>query len=1259
MDLRRLIPIAAGLAAAFPLAAGPFRGIGVEDGLSSRKAYQVERDTAGFVWIYTQAGVDRYDGSMIRHYPLVGNVQSRDYIQSATRMLRTPSGGVEIGVKNGHIYRYEADVDDFSLVADLEDALPGVSLYTIFYDHAGVRWLGTGSGAWRWTGDGPVPVFTGQRINVFAETPDGLFIGTDAGVYAGTSDGFVPVAGLGGIDVTSLCGVGDDLFVGTFSSGLRVLHRPDGTVRTVDRRINVPVRALVRYGPFVAAGCDGEGVYVFDPATLALREHWMADDDTADGLCGNTVSDLLCDADGTLWVTTSTNGVCCLRRDVPEVRHIVHERGNPQSLDSDHVNVFCEDSRGIRWYGTNGGVNSYDPATDRWTHYHPTGLPEVAVVLALAEDARGDIWVGGYGFQLFRIDRAGRTHPFVGRPLEYVYALLPEGDALWIGGTANPLLRYDVRTGACTDESVEYVGALGQSGGRLHIASSLGYFVHDSAGIHRVEAPWLRYPVRSLLCSAAGDVWLATDGDGLVHLGADGSVRAYTQADGLSYDSVNSVVEDRQGRIWFATEDELYCLDPVRDALIHANDFLGITHGSFNPAAAAVWSDGLLAFGSAAGAWAFDPSYIDLAQHLPVAPIVTDLYLMGEGRSLPVGTSDGVQLHWRQDAFRVGFSAIDFVYQYRIRFDYTLAGFSAGWEQATAAGDASYANVPPGRYRFVVRTVDRYTGEILGERTFGITVRQPWWRSWWAGLLYGLLAIVAVGLTLRYIRRRREEELIRDKVDSFVSFAHDLKTPVTLIKAPLTELEAATDLSDPAREAVAVARRGTDRLMVMLNQLLDLRNADADGQGLHIGPVVLQEYLDGHLDDFWRAAGDKGLTLSLDVAPGLDTVWTDRQKLDTVVRNLLSNALKYTESGRIALSARPDRHRWRLEVLDTGIGIPARDQRHIFNDTFRAENARGYDDTGYGIGLMVTRQLVHRLRGSIRFRSVEGEGTVFTLSFPLRYREATAPPAASPAAPDPALEPVPEVPDNDRPLLLVADDERDMLDYLGAALGGEYRILTAEDGGAALAMAAEHNPDLVITDVVMPVLHGDALCRRLKADMETSHIPVILLTAMGERESIIYGLESGADDYIVKPFDMSMLRLRIRNILAQRERLRTAILSASSAPAPADYTSRLDREFVDRVLAVVEQELSNPDFSVNDLCRSLAMSRTAFYNKLKSLTGQGPNDFIRICRLNKARELLSTREHTVAEVSDLVGFSDPKYFSVSFKRRFGISPSRI
>lgn len=773
--------------------------------------------------------------------------------------------------------------------------------------------------------------------------------------------------------------------------------------------------------------------------------------------------------------------------------------------------------------------------------------------------------------------------------------------------------------------------------------------------------------------SSSGDIWLATDGEGLIRVGPDGKeAHAYTVDDNLVSNSINSLLEDNEGRIWFSTEKELYCLDCSRDIIISANDFLDVSWGYYNPNAALKLKNGCLAFGTAEGVLSFLPS-LDLGTHAPVELILTDFKLLYEsvkagmkGSLLQTNINDTrkIDLKYNQNSFSISFSAINFAVPHRIRYEYRLENHNEEWEHSNSVRNVSYMNLSSGKYVFRLRAFDKYTGQQVGERSLDIVIHNPYWVSWWALLLYFILLSVFVCMFVQYRRHKVNEGRIRDKIRSFISIAHDIRTPVTLIKAPLSELEAQEGLPEQGKKTVAVAMKNVEKLMGMITQLLELQKTELHAEEcLKVSPYDIKAYLEEKMAEFHLAAMQKSVGIELEVEPDMPKVWIDREKMDHIIDNLLSNALKYTEKGVIHILVKTARKKWTIEVKDTGIGIPKEEQGNIFHEYYRAQNAMNFEETGSGIGLMITRRIVKQQHhGTISFSSVEGQGTTFTVTFPQRIKASVAVEAKADgreeaqAATGAVHEETERAGKN---VLLLAEDDADMREYLVDSLSSEYKVVAVPDGGKALETAREINPDIIISDIVMPVLEGDELCRILKSSVDTSHIPIILLTALSERENIIFGLEAGANDYIIKPFDLSVLKVRIRNILQNRQHLRETVLAMDAQPEETDYTSQLDKEFLDKVMKVIEEELSDSEFSINDFCRMLGMSRTSVYNKIKTLTGQGPNDFIRIVRLNKAKELLVSRKYSIGEVANMVGFSDPKYFSTCFKKQFGTSPSKI
>lgn len=1275
------------------LRADSFRHISMEDGLSSRQVYQVCKDSAGFVWAYTHMGIDRYDGNEIRHYELPENVESNIHILSFTIMDVDARGRLWVAHRDGKIYCYDDRMDEFVLQLDLQEYIDQPILNDVKFDDANGLWLSMSTGVYYFSHAEkklrPLAL-SGEWTNcIVQQDEETLFAGTTLGVYElhrkPDSDTWetvkIPLPVERRIETLFLHG--GNLYVGTFSHGVYVMKLADRKVRALDNAmIGVPVRAFVHSDEHaILVGTDGSGVFCIDDVSGDIEKHYTTDEKTG-GLKGNTVSDICVDENGGIWVSTSTSGLCYLNLSVPQVYRERHERNTQASLVADHVNVLLQDSEGDYWYGTNEGISLYRMDAKRWEHFL-TG--QSAVVLALCEDGDGNMWAGGYGIGLYCIHKQSgkvtkmpvrESDETTGVSTKYIYSILADGDCLWAGGIEGEMFCYNRRTGQYLYYPLDCIGDLKSYDEHIMLVAGcggLGFFNKVTGAVEwrtNFGDTTLRYPVRCLMKSSTGELWMPTDGDGLVRFNPlTGESRIYTTADGISSNSINSVIEDNNGYIWFNTEKELYCLDLSDEHIAAGNELLDIGYGYYNANAALKNADGVLAFGTAEGVLGFMPSS-DFSQDVKAKLLFSDFKLPYESvkPGLPdsplqecINNTEKIRLNYKQNSFTIAFSAINLEMPRKVRYEYRLKNYEAQWHRVDEVQHVSYMDIPSGDYEFQLRAFDKYTQRKLGERELRIVVGNPFWASWWAYLIYILLTILLVAQMLQVRRQRAREERIKEKINSFISIAHDIRTPVSLIKAPLSELEARNDLSEESRKGVSVAVKNVDRLFSMITQLLDLQKVELDSENLKVAQYDIKAYLEEKLAEFRLASMQKGVEMYLEVEDGMPEVWMDREKMDHILDNLLSNALKYTQQGTIAVQVFTRGRRWLINVNDTGIGIPKDEQSNIFHEYFRARNTANIQDTGTGIGLLITRRLVRQHHGSITFESVEGKGTTFTVAFPLKMKENVLVHLKE-ESPEllPVVEPIRQVvEDSSKNVLLLAEDDVDMRDYLTESLSTEYKVVAVPDGGKALELARELNPDIIISDIVMPVIEGDELCRILKGSVDTSHIPVILLTALSEREKIIQGLEAGANDYIIKPFDLAVLKVRLRNILQSRQQLRDSVLSPDSQPVEEDYSSQLDKEFLEKVMNIIDQELSNSEFSINDFCRAIGMSRTSMYNKIKSLTGQSPNDFIRIIRLNKSQELLKSRRYTIGEVSTMVGFSDPKYFSTCFKKQFGVSPSKV
>jgi DNA-binding response OmpR family regulator/two-component sensor histidine kinase len=497
-----------------------------------------------------------------------------------------------------------------------------------------------------------------------------------------------------------------------------------------------------------------------------------------------------------------------------------------------------------------------------------------------------------------------------------------------------------------------------------------------------------------------------------------------------------------------------------------------------------------------------------------------------------------------------------------------------------------------------------------------------------------------------------------EKIRFFVNMAHDVRTPITLVKAPLNQIENET-LTEDGKSALQLAQRNLDKLFNLISQLLDFQKADNHHISLVIEETLLKKFILNIVSDFELLAKEKQIDLYVNLPVADQKIYIDRKKLSLCIENLLSNAIKYTNAhGKIELKlVVTDDGKLLIEISDDGIGIPTKSHKKLFSRFYRAENASNSKETGSGIGLMLTNKLVALHKGKISFVSVENFGTCFKIEIPYT-KNAYNPNEIVEFTESELTDMEEEYSTDDLTNILLVEDNDEIRDFLAKQLRHEYVVSVASNGNEAIDIINQNPPDFILSDIMMPGISGFELCNILKNDINTSHIPIILLSALSDRSDIIKGLHLGADDYITKPFDMSILQSKIKTIVKNRVILKNKIIDKTTDATDSKFINPLDKAFMEKVIQHIEENLLNEEFSIDQLAVEMAKSRSVFFKKLKSITNTSPRDFIKEIRMKKAARLLLEQRYQITEVAYLVGFTNPKHFSTFFKKYYGVSPRR-
>ena len=954
----------------------------------------------------------------------------------------------------------------------------------------------------------------------------------------------------------------------------------------------------------------------------------------------NMIHTAYIDRDGQMWISTYDGGVDCVNMDptpyqLHDMRHSESENGEVRAfartkqgevltLVKSETGVYCalESSHGML-YGTKGeGLKNITTGKTI-----PTSHPDI---YDLEEGRDGTLYVATYGggVNIIEPDGKGWKEPrVVGQGMK-VRDIEIVDETLWCGTTTG-LLKINLTT-------------------------------FESTVIPS-------YDIRAIYYSR-DQLWLGSFGGGLLTLDPK-DPKAEISSVETFHDIILSMAGDGKN-LWFASESDIAQLDLESGNLYYYDALDGEHNTCFTEAEALRTPSGVILFGYSNGYCSFDPSHIRHSESVPPLRITRitaqDEEWEGDTITLPHGSNVTIE-----------YAAMDYVGIDKIYYSYKMDGIDKNWNHPTDLRRVTYSNLQHGEYVFHVRSTNREGGDVNNERILVIRVQRPLWLTWWAILLYviGILIVISITAyavsTYNMLRQKvKIEQQVTDiKLRFFTNISHELRTPLTLIVAPVENILQNERISQSVRNQLEIVQSNSRRMLRMVNQLLEFRKVQNQKMKLKVQQTLLSDLVEDTCSNFRKEADDKHIQFEIENRAEDSTVWVDRGRMDTILWNLLSNAFKFTPSGksiRVIIADKPGFVT--LTVQDEGVGI-APDKRNVLFERFSSNNELNSNNTtGTGIGMNLTKELVDLHHGYIEVESEVGKGTTITVLLHTGKEhfgnevEFIADDNTTIAAVEPTfedkLDQLQQEQQEQQRTILVVDDSKDMRTFLANILSKDYHIVTAADGEEAERIIRTKQIDLVITDLMMPKVDGLELTHFIKQNKDFDYIPVILLTAKTAIESRLQALGYGADDYVTKPFEPEYLRARVHNILTMRsqleqsyrERLMRLEPQKGDEPIPGDA-------FLAKLLGVMDKQLDNNTLTVDDLVDEMGMGRTVFFNKLKSMTGLSPVEFIREMRIKRAAQLLEERQYNITEVTYMVGMNDSRYFAKCFKNTYGITPS--
>jgi len=1260
------------------------------------------------LWIGSYSGLSKYrpttdDFLNFRHFPSTNSGLSDNRIR---RIFRDTKGRLWVGTADG-LNLLDEEKNTFK-VYYFEDtnvnAIPSNDVKAIYEDESGKIWFGTAEGLYFLSEN--TKDYTFERIDkkverqfsdihlksVLGDSEGNLWIGTyDGGVnYWNTKNDSVTVYlnknnqpdVLNHNNIRSLCiDENDNLWVGTFE-GLNFLKKGTKTFKKFKK---------VEFGNQGLSDNSIRSLFLDKRGSLWVGTYYgginYSDESdnnftnfrhspVGNSLSGDVVSSFVEDKKGNLWIGTEGAGLNFYDSKKSKFTNYKALPSTKNSLSGNNVKQLLLDENQL-WIGTfQAGLNLFDIPTNRFYHFrnepdNPNSLSSNNVYGLHKEGNK--LWILTYDGGLDILDLDSKKF--------YNYKNIP--------GQDNSLSSIYTRVILETTDSQLWIGT----------DNGLNKVIKAASGLpESFETFFPDEKIYSLQKDTKGNIWVGTFTNGLYCFNPeDNSHLHYSIADGLPGNIIYGILEVDSNEIWISTNNGLSKFNPQQKKFTNYNYSNGLRNSEYNFNAYYKTREGDLLFGGINGFTRFNPSLIQA--NLFVPPVVFT-ELRKNNRVINVGDEDGlldksidktetIVFNHKEANFSIGFAALDYLSPESNRYAFMLDGIDQDWNYSTGKTEATYTIQKEGDYIFRVKGGNSEGIWNPEERNIKIKVLPPPWRSVWAYLMYLLLGGILIFVLVRFISLRQKlkfeqiakhqlQELNEVKLRFFTDITHEFRTPLTLILGPLKDLITTEEHSEPVKQQLSLIEKNAQRLLNLVNQILTFRKLGTNHNPLQIVHDNIIDFLKEVFLSFQESANLRNIDYQFISEKTSTAVWFDQDKLEKVFYNLLSNAFKFTpDSGQISMSILDTEDFVEVRVKDNGVGIEPAYRDQIFKRFYEKSNQQPSIIKGTGIGLAISKQMVELHKGKIFVENTDSEqwsgGATFVIQIPkgrahfdqdvviLETKKVISSTSVFMPKNSPIIVSMPEkkpLP-ADAPKLLIVEDNPEVRAYIQRIFVRKYKIVTAENGKEGLKKVKTETPDLIISDVMMPEMDGITFCNKLKTTVETSHIPIILLTARTAAMFKIDGLKNGADDYVTKPFNSEELKLRVGNIIKARQEAKDKFARVISFDPKEITVTSADEIFLEQTLQVIEEEIDSYEFNVNQLAERVAVSRPLLFTKLKALTGQTPNNFIKSIRLKRAAQLLKTQKLNISEVAYRVGFKDPKYFRKCFKEQFKLSPSNF
>ncbi len=1282
-------------------------------GIASNHVQSIFKDSQGLLWVSSRNGLTSFDPGNQRFIKYSSNIQNPSRKDDITCVSESRDHNLWVATTGGFYYFNKKSKKFTSYNTENLKGLTSNSILNIYEDSNGFLWVGTkefGLQVFAVMGSQVkqqskilTPTLDTRINKIYEDKNRDLWVATSKGLflYSRKTNHFqlfnADEYGLPGNIFLSVVENGDGyILVGLQDGGLYKLSINRTTIKAGRKYHFEPIRgsngALVTNWSVqtlfldkdrnIWLGTYGNGIYTVNSIPKKFSRFQIRKGlDSPDFVRFYGIAQ---DSEGVFWLGTDGDGIYKVTKEGKILKNYRAD-GRNGSITDNAILSALKDSRNRLWFGTyKGGLMRYDPRSDSFKSYtYSSRIPQSLKfndVRVIYEDSKQNIWIGTNGGGLNLFD--SKKESFINWNPENsaiasndVRAITEDvGGNLWVGTYGGGVNYYDIKRNAFF---------------KLFESPSESNLLVNNV-------------VYALYLDKEGRLWIGTEGDGLIIYNTrTKAVVKYNEKNGLANNTVNAIKADSQGKVWLSTNKGISKVDLKARRIYNYDESDGLQGGQFHEGSALISENGrAMVFGGTEGCNFFDPANIKASKIAPKV-LITGLNIYGQPTDTDRSRAENIrdvtearkiELSPEHAVFSINYLTLNYGFPHEGDYAYKLDGLDKEWNYVKGQRSATYRYLDPGTYTFKVKASNEDGIWADSFSSIEIVILPPWYKTWWAYLIYAGLLGAAIYSFIIYRTRQaklkfkikaaqfeaeKEKELHEKKINFFTNVSHEFRTPLTLIINPAKEL-----LHDDSHNAsmgnLNTIYRNARRLLSLVDQLLLFRKSESDMAklklvSLNISSVCQEVYL-----CFTHQARKKNIDLSFHTVKDNLEIIADREKMEIILFNLISNALKNTsEKGSVTIKVSETEHDILIEVTDTGIGISEEVGERIFQQFYQVQNSGSGSAGGFGIGLSLVKSFVESHKGFVGYQSKVGQGTKFWVSLKkgrdhfrdtVIFEEVDESSVfleelvdesqmeqqyeANPAGVSESTE---VYSDNKR--ILIVDDNLQIRQYVKQLFEGEYEVLDAENGDRGLEIVRKSIPDLVISDIMMQGLSGIELCSRIKDDPALNHIPVILLTASSSAEVKLKGIECGAEDFISKPFEKEMLIARVAGILKNRNDLQNYFFNHITLKPDNSKISDEYKQFLDLCIAVVEENLTNSQFGIKVLADKTGMSRSTLYSRIKSISGQSPNEFIRFIRLRKAAEMFISTECTVSESAFKVGIKDIKHFREQFNKVFGMNPS--